>query len=399
MMRKLTAATSIVVVLILFFLGARVSNVQAGFPLQSGPGSGAAGVIKTPTGDRSLLQNGAPQSEGGSYLANPLPAPPKDDTGTVFGADAAGAPSAALDECYEYIVNPGFESDGGWYGQPSSNVGIETGSWFTGARSAFLNTNFYSNSALWQTVRVPQNTNAAGLAFYSALAFADPGDIIYITIYDETFSELIFWSYLTYTQIGAWKHFAVSLPVALLAGRTVQLTFQMEEDYDGFYTEMVLDDVSLILCNATAGGPPTATPAPTNTPPPTSAPPTPTPTATPTLLPTNTPIATSAPATPAPGDDIDLTLLGLQVGQTLMANADPVTGATVPLIAGKPALARVYVDVSGADVVDNLDATLFMRDASKKQQLAPERAALCPRRIQQELVAYRDEPPCVSGCG
>ncbi len=367
-MRKLPFLVAAISSLIFLIVGLRTFNVEAGITQQADPSDVTIGVFTAPPLDRTILENGAPQEDADSYLANPLPPVPDDGGGAQFGANAAAAqaPSAELDGCYEYMANPSFESNGDWYGQPASNIGFTDQSWVSGVRSAFLNTNFYSNAALWQTIRVPQDVNSAGLSFYTGAVFADPGETVYITIYDESFTELIFWSYLTYTQIGSWKHLADSLPVQLLAGRTIQLTFQMAQDYDGFYSEIVIDDVSLVLCSDGAVGAPTATPTPTPTSTAQPATPKPAATATATLLPANTPIATTVPVTPDPGSAVDLAIAGIQVGQTLMTGADPVTGAAVPLIAGKPALARVYVDVSGANAVDNLDATLFLRDAQNQ---------------------------------
>ena len=342
-MRKLPFLVAAISSLIFLIVGLRTFNVEAGITQQADPSDVTIGVFTAPPLDRTILENGAPQEDADSYLANPLPPVPDDGGGAQFGANAAAAqaPSAELDGCYEYMANPSFESNGDWYGQPASNIGFTDQSWVSGVRSAFLNTNFYSNAALWQTIRVPQDVNSAGLSFYTGAVFADPGETVYITIYDESFTELIFWSYLTYTQIGSWKHLADSLPVQLLAGRTIQLTFQMAQDYDGFYSEIVIDDVSLVLCSDGAVGAPTATPTPTPTSTAQPATPKPAATATATLLPANTPIATTVPVTPDPGSAVDLAIAGIQVGQTLMTGADPVTGAAVPLIAGKPALARV----------------------------------------------------------
>ncbi len=363
-MRKPVALFLIAFVMISLLIITGDAHTQSVSDQQQEPAS--HGVLATPD-DPNIIAQGAPQTEGSVYLQNPVPPIPDSPDAKPFGGTNSRV-QATDDECFEYISNPSFETNGAWFGQPSSNVGFSEESWVTGARSAFQNTQFYSNSAIWQTVQVPANATAAGLAFYSGVVFADPGDVVYISIYDETFSELIFWSFLTYTQTGTWKYFEDGLPVNLLAGRTIQLTFQMAEDYDGFYSEVVFDDVSLVFCTPDGAGPPTATPGATSTPAPTTAPPTATPSPTPTLLPATPRAPTPTPVPPQPGSNVDLSIARIQVGQALMADADPVTGAPVPLIAGKPALVRVYVDVTGVDSVENLDSTLFVRDSQNVVQ-------------------------------
>ncbi|MEZ4555339.1 MAG: CARDB domain-containing protein [Caldilineaceae bacterium] len=266
--------------------------------------------------------------------------------------------------CFEYIVNPGFEEAGGWYGQPTSNVGLTDQYWNSGSHSVYLNTNFYSNAALWQTVVVPPDAESITLSFASGVVFPDPGETVYVSVYDETFSELLYWDYLIYPQTETWLYFTLNLPADLLAGETIQLTFQLAQDYDGFYSEIVVDDVSLVMCNADQSAP-TPTVAPTNTPTATPIQPTSTPSPTPTLLPTNTPTLVPTPTnTPETGGaTADLSVSRVQIGQALMADNDPVINAAIPLVAGKPALVRVYVALQGATIVDNVDATLFIRDS------------------------------------
>lgn len=275
-----------------------------------------------------------------------------------FGSNSRG------NECYEYIANNSFETDGDWFGQPATNVGFSDTYWYTGNRSLFLNSNFYSNAAIWQPLSIPQETDSIFLSLWSGIIFADPGETIFMSIYDSSLSELIYWDYLQYNT-SDWSYFSTPLPVNLLAGRDVQFTLQVAQDYDAFYSEIVLDDVSLTLCSDSDFSPPTATPIPAATSTATVGAPTTTATATPTLLPSNTPTATPVSVnTPNPGTaNGDLSIARIQVGQAVMAERDPITNAPITLIDEKPALVRVYVAQSGTESVENLDATLFVRDA------------------------------------
>lgn len=314
-------------------------------------------------------QSGRNEQKGAGYYANPVPliADPATKAGLMpapaeFRSDQLRRQLGS--DCYEYVVNNSFEEDGGWFGQPLSNIGYSDIYWYSGSRSLFLNTNFYSNSAVWQPISVPTDVESVQLSFWSGIVLAEPEEIVYFSIYDDTFGELIYWDFLQYTVEG-WNYFSTAIPAHLLAGRDIQLTFQTVQDYDDFYGEIVLDDVSFVLCSSVSIEPPTPAETPTVTSTPTPQPPTATATATPTLLPSNTPTQTPAPATTAePGaPTIDLSIQRIQVGQALMAAADPITNAPIPLIAEKPALARVYVATTGATSEENVDATLFMRDA------------------------------------
>ena len=317
-------------------------------------------------------QQGAAIQAGGSssglYNANPLPLPPPPDPAVKAARLPRDAPIDAAtlnqDECADYIVNPSFETTGGWFGQPASNVGFNTVAWNSGSQSVFFNTNYFSNAAIWQPVRVPANVEAATLYFYSGIAFIDPQEIIYISVYDATFTELIYWDYLLYNALETWLFFGIDIPAQRVAGRDIQVVFQLAQDYDAFYTEVLLDDVSLMLCSTTELQPPTPVVAPTSTATRQPATSTPTPAATATLLPTNTPTGVPPTSTPVAGSpQVDLSVAGIQVGQALLADADPVTGAAVPLIAQKPLLARAYANLEGVASVADVDARLFVRDA------------------------------------
>ncbi|MCB0131798.1 MAG: hypothetical protein KDD78_13150, partial [Caldilineaceae bacterium] len=246
----------------------------------------------------AAIQSGS----GGLYNANPLPLPPPPDPAVKAARLPRDEPldAAALnqDECADYIVNPSFETTGGWFGQPASNVGFNTVAWNSGSQSVFFNTNYFSNAAIWQPVRVPANVEAATLYFYSGIAFIDPQEIIYISVYDATFTELIYWDYLLYNALETWLFFGIEIPAQLVAGRDIQVVFQLAQDYDAFYTEVLLDDVSLMLCSTTELQPPTPVVAPTSTATRSPATSTPTPAATATLLPTNTPTGVPPTSTP-----------------------------------------------------------------------------------------------------
>ena len=314
---------------------------------------------------------GSSEQSAGSYYANPLPSIPnngskeplKASVAAVAAADFGSDTVRTRNDCYEYVVNGSFEEDGAWFGQPSTNVGHSQEYFFSGARGIFLNSNFYNNAAVWQQIEVPAEAESITLSFQSGISIPEPGESIYVAIYDETFSELIYWNYPAYSLDG-WDFFSMPLTPSYLAGRTIQLAFQTEHDYDGLYAEAVFDDVSLSICSSENVEPPTATPRPTTIASPTQAPQV-TPSATPTLLPSNTPTSTPPPVnTPQPGGGtLDLSIGRIQVGQALMAEEDPVTGESIPLIAEKPALIRVYLNLSGANAVQNVDGALFIEDA------------------------------------
>lgn len=260
--------------------------------------------------------------------------------------------------CTDQVINGGFESNTGWYGEPATNVGFSTVYAYSGARSAYANTNYGATASIWQLVEIPAAANALSVGFYSAAIFGDPGEVVYLSVYDESFDNLLYYTSLIYPSTGSWYWFAATLPIEL-AGQRVNLTFQLVPDGDVYYSEVNFDDVALVSCTQSEPATPTATAtvvAPTATP--TIVPPTvETPTTAP---PTNTPITPEPPETPVSG--LNLTVERIEVSQAIQT-----ANNRVPLVAGRPAVARVFVGVQNASAnVAGVTARLHaMRNGSE----------------------------------
>jgi cell division septation protein DedD len=225
--------------------------------------------------------------------------------------DASLAPAQ---DCSQYIANGGFESNTAWQGDPGlPNTGYSTDYYFTGSRSGFISTYQGADPAIWQlTAQVPFDVCCMALSFRSFARYGDDGEVVYVRIYDETFSTLLFDTYLIYPTVGdLWYLFEPNLNLDDLAGETLNVTFQMAQDNNEYYSEIYFDDVNLMVCipdeaTATPTEPctcPTATPTATDTPTPSETPtetPTDPDTPTPTATSTSTPTATPSPTPPSP---------------------------------------------------------------------------------------------------
>lgn len=222
--------------------------------------------------------------------------------------------------CSNVILNGGFETTGNWALGPGPlpplyvSSPVYNGSWAMQTGSPGPTTNV-ANSWVYQRITIPNDAVSADLAFWVWLesapsAGADVQQAVLMIPGSTDLSQpfQILWS--TQANAPAWQ----KVPMSLISqkGRTLDLYFNVYNDGAGGNTAMVLDNVTLTICQPTS----TPTPFPTLTP--TSLPsatpfPTPSPltsvTASP--MPSSTPFPTPAgSATPIPSGCVDITRNG-----------------------------------------------------------------------------------------
>ena len=217
-------------------------------------------------------------------------------------------PSAVLPAttaaCPEIVANGGFEENNSWYANPADNTYYDTEYYTSGRRSMSLDASDGRDVALWQTLTIPADASAITFGFSSIIFTSTVDKNVYVRVYNADFSTVLQDYYLIYDCDCEWFNFSPALDAALLAGQTVQLTFEVAAA--GTIDDVNFDDVSLGVCRAAPTATPTTPPATaTSTRPPATAttmPPTATPIAptfTP-LPPTATPLPPTATATALP---------------------------------------------------------------------------------------------------
>ncbi len=232
----------------------------------------------------------------------------------------AGVPP--FQTCSNVILNGGFETTGNWALGPGPlppnyvNSPVYSGSWAmqTGSPGP---TNNAANSWIYQRITIPNNAISADLAFWVWRESApNPGtDVQQALLMIPGSTDLsqpfqVLWS--TQANAPAWQKIVTSL--INQKGRTLDLYFNVYNDGLGGNTAMILDNVTLTICQpaATPSPLPSVTPWPTQTPTPLSSStpfPTPSPVASVTASPSPgaTPFPTPAgSATPIPSDCVDI---------------------------------------------------------------------------------------------
>lgn len=236
----------------------------------------------------------------------------------------AGALSSAppYQTCSNVILNGGFETTGNWALGPGPlppiyvNSPVYSGSWAMQTGSPGPTTNA-ANSWIYQRITIPNNAVSADLAFWVWLESApNPGTDVQqallmipgSTDLSQPFQPI--WS--TQANAPAWQKIAASL--INQKGRTLDLYFNVYNDGVGGNTAMILDNVTLTICQpaATPSPPPSVTPWPTLTPTPLSSS-TPFPTPSPVTSVTASPASSATPfptpagsATPTPSDCVNI---------------------------------------------------------------------------------------------
>ncbi|HRX02092.1 MAG TPA: hypothetical protein P5148_03000 [Anaerolineae bacterium] len=204
----------------------------------------------------------------------------------------AGALSSAppYQTCSNVILNGGFETSGNWTLGPGPlppmyvNSPVYSGSWAmqTGSPGP---TNALANSWIYQRITIPNNAVSADLNFWTWLTSAPNAgtDVQQALLLIPGSNNLnqpfqVLWS--TQTNAPAWQKISASL--INQKGRTLDLYFNVFNDGTGGNTSMVLDNVTLTICQPSST--PTVLPSVT-----------PWPTPVPTSLPSATPFPTPLP--------------------------------------------------------------------------------------------------------
>lgn len=204
----------------------------------------------------------------------------------------AGALSSAppYQTCSNVILNGGFETSGNWTLGPGPlppmyvNSPVYSGSWAmqTGSPGP---TNALANSWIYQRITIPNNAVSADLNFWTWLTSAPNAgtDVQQALLLIPGSNNLnqpfqVLWS--TQTNAPAWQKISASL--INQKGRTLDLYFNVFNDGAGGNTSMVLDNVTLTICQPSST--PTVLPSVT-----------PWPTPVPTSLPSATPFPTPLP--------------------------------------------------------------------------------------------------------
>ncbi len=211
---------------------------------------------------------------------------------------------AGEDDCTELLFNGDMENVHGWI-FPSNRGEYATDQFLSPTRSARLGMvagGQVTFSSLRQDVNVPAGAQLLlKWHIYPRSEPFDGGDRMLASILDATTSAELRRVWTDMRDDRAWV--ACSYDVSAFLDRAIKVNFSVMNDAHNGFSEMYVDDVSLLVCNVpqpTLEGCLLATPTPTTTPTATpAATATPTPTATPTASPTDAPTATPT-ATPTP---------------------------------------------------------------------------------------------------
>lgn len=164
--------------------------------------------------------------------------------------------AASINQCPNYITNGGFEEERDWWTDPGDNFQYDTRYAFNGNRSFSMNSFDGRSVGFWQRVTIPATTSELTLDFESRIVTGAVDQNVYVRIYDTHFDNLLQAISLRYGCDCEWEHFSPTPDRALLAGRTVNLAFEIEAN--GAIDEVNFDEVQLGVCQSG----PTATPLP-----------------------------------------------------------------------------------------------------------------------------------------
>jgi len=143
-------------------------------------------------------QNGAVEATTpllASTARPPLLAPELLGAGSVQAVPAQeGVRQLQATACQQLISNGGFENNLAWLtATAGGDAGYSTAYFYQGVRSAFFRSyasaqQTVANADLWQAVTIPAETTEIAMTFYSRVIRADPGETVYLSFYDETFT-------------------------------------------------------------------------------------------------------------------------------------------------------------------------------------------------------------------
>ncbi len=196
---------------------------------------------------------------GQSVTSTNVIPPPPPPVGQALSPQAMLPPTVQAAECAEYIQYGNFEYNAGWNASPPAHAYYNDAQAYRGSWSAYMNTYNLSAGdsppAWWQAISIPAEATTAFIQFYTLSPLQDEGEQFYFTVWDESFTTSLFSTSLEQT-ISGWNVFEFNLPVGSMAGQTVNVVFQIDQDGDGNYSELYLDEVSLNSCVSTPQPPP-----------------------------------------------------------------------------------------------------------------------------------------------
>lgn len=258
----------------------------------------------------------------------------------LFGALAGEPATAGNDDCTELLFNGDMENVHGWI-FPSNRGEYSSDHYLSPTRSARLGAvagGQVTFSSLRQDVNVPEGAQLLlKWHIYPRSEPFDGGDRMLVSILDAVTAAELRRVWTDVRDDRAWV--ACSYDVSAFRNRAIKVNFSVMNDAQNGFSEMYVDDVSLLICNVpqpTLEGCLLATPAATPTPTETATP-TPAATATPTPITTATPTATpTETATPSSTPTATLTATPTaQQSPTITATATPTSSptATIPATA------------------------------------------------------------------
>jgi hypothetical protein len=170
--------------------------------------------------------------------------------------DNVDHPEQALG-CYNYLKNSDFELNSDW--SANNNVWYTNQYRYQGNRSMYMstynpNTRMWYNPAAWQLVQIPAQVGSMFIRFRTT-ALIDAGDGAWVTVWDKNFANVLWYGVIPYTQTS-WTELVAWLPQNILAGKEVNITFQLQYDSDYIYSDLYLDVVELGICDAGTQPPP-----------------------------------------------------------------------------------------------------------------------------------------------
>lgn len=190
------------------------------------------------------------------FIPQEQPSPGRSILQDTASPESPDAPEA----CTNLIKNNSFEDNTNWLTTVASNVHFITQSAYHGAQSLYMTTQNSRSPDLWQTVTLPAQANSMFIRFQRA-AYIDDGESAFVELRDPTTGNRLWWAQIPATQ-AVWTEIYWWLPQTL-AGRTVNVFFQMYPDWDQTHSDMYLDFVELAWCT---DPPPTSTPQTRNFP-------------------------------------------------------------------------------------------------------------------------------------
>ncbi len=196
--------------------------------------------------------------------------------GLLPGATSAAPPVAELPNgCAELIGNGSFEQiNQVWFFPPSLNPPVyDNSTQFTGNYSLLLGNvgqaNVASSSRAEQTIALPANASSIILSFRYYGRTDDEvalgaNDRQYLDIFDANTNQFIVRQFEARNKDRLWLGAQYSLTA--YRGRTVRLSFGVDNDGQNARLAMNLDEVSLYYCTSTPTATATPSPFPTWTP-------------------------------------------------------------------------------------------------------------------------------------